>query len=379
MKIGILTYHKTHNYGAYLQAYALSGYLNKIDGIKAEIIDYNTLASELTQIINIKFNWRQWSSIWYNFRRYVVFIKAKKDLPTSEQHLITNNINKFCKFVDEAYDLIIVGSDEVWVLDGYRGFPNAYWLPNVKNVKKASYAASSRNIIENLSIETINTVKGFVQDFSYIGVRDNASYNLIKQIAGDDHLHLNCDPTFLYDFNINKEAGDRILTDIFKVPPKKKVIGLMCGEPLLSKKIIDRFSSECEIVSLYNYYDGTKGYRPISPFQWINVIAALDGLITTFFHGMVFAIKSNVPFIVVEGRNLKSPEFSKNYDLLKRNGIESYFAQMNSNNVDFLVNNSVNDFVKRVIHGQRENFSRIVDREKKYAESFTGWIMSQIN
>ena len=50
MRVGILTYHKTHNYGAYLQSYALTNYLNQKNGIQAEIVDYNTLASELMQI-----------------------------------------------------------------------------------------------------------------------------------------------------------------------------------------------------------------------------------------------------------------------------------------------------------------------------------------
>ena len=39
MKIGILTFHRAHNYGAVLQAYALVTYLRSI-GHEAEIVDY---------------------------------------------------------------------------------------------------------------------------------------------------------------------------------------------------------------------------------------------------------------------------------------------------------------------------------------------------
>ena len=39
MKIGILTYHRAHNYGAMLQAYALLSYLRN-NGHDVEIIDY---------------------------------------------------------------------------------------------------------------------------------------------------------------------------------------------------------------------------------------------------------------------------------------------------------------------------------------------------
>ena len=40
MKIGTLTFHRACNNGALLQAYALITYLNKIDGVEAEIINY---------------------------------------------------------------------------------------------------------------------------------------------------------------------------------------------------------------------------------------------------------------------------------------------------------------------------------------------------
>ena len=39
MKIGILTFHRSNNYGAVLQAYALQNYLLEY-GLDVEIIDY---------------------------------------------------------------------------------------------------------------------------------------------------------------------------------------------------------------------------------------------------------------------------------------------------------------------------------------------------
>ena len=45
MKIGILTFHRAHNYGAVLQAYALVTYLINC-GLEAEIVDYRPEAIE---------------------------------------------------------------------------------------------------------------------------------------------------------------------------------------------------------------------------------------------------------------------------------------------------------------------------------------------
>ena len=47
MRVGILTYHRSHNYGAFLQAYSLCAKLNEYENVDCEIVNYN-LASEDT-------------------------------------------------------------------------------------------------------------------------------------------------------------------------------------------------------------------------------------------------------------------------------------------------------------------------------------------
>ena len=41
MNIGILTFHRAVNYGAFLQSYSLCKALNRESDIKAEVIDYS--------------------------------------------------------------------------------------------------------------------------------------------------------------------------------------------------------------------------------------------------------------------------------------------------------------------------------------------------
>lgn len=56
MKIGILTFHFAHNYGAMLQAYALSTKLRNM-GYDAEIIDYR-----LPLFIKTMSGWDYWNT-----------------------------------------------------------------------------------------------------------------------------------------------------------------------------------------------------------------------------------------------------------------------------------------------------------------------------
>lgn len=46
MKIGILTYHSSHNYGAFLQAYALCNALSEKTGNEVEIINFSMEKAE---------------------------------------------------------------------------------------------------------------------------------------------------------------------------------------------------------------------------------------------------------------------------------------------------------------------------------------------
>jgi hypothetical protein len=324
MKIGILTYHRTHNYGAFLQSYALANALLNNTNHEVEIIDFNMDLASKANKKEIFYNWKQTNSIWYNILKYQMFKNCqKKILPLSKKKLVTDSLKRFTKFIGDNYEAIIVGSDEVWRLDGYRGFPNPYWLPGINQCKKIAYAVSSRNEYDKLSTSIKDQVEKYLIGFDYIGTRDIASQKLLSRIShGTQPVELNCDPTFAYDFHINKEDGLRILKEDFHIDTNNKCIGLMIGVSSLANEIIKNNKEKVQFISLYYYYSGTKGFRVLTPFEWINVIAALDALVTTFFHGMVFALKTNTPFILVENRSINNPFLSKSFDVLFRHNLQ---------------------------------------------------------
>lgn len=333
MKIGILTYHCSHNYGAFLQSYALVNVLRQETMHDVEIIDFNmAVAAKMNKNV-INFNRRNPESLLYNYKKYRMFIDSKKKyLPVSQIHCVSDDLGVFRDFLTNQYDAIIVGSDEVWKLDGFRGFPNPYWLPDLKGVMKISYAASSRTRIEKVSEDNRKLLERYIGEFKYIGVRDDITKQLISNVCKpEQEIHMNCDPTFAYNFDIDPDRGKWILNKRFHVNTQKKCIGIMCGVPSLAKNILEDNCKECQFVSLYYYYRQTKGFAVIDPFEWIDVIAALDGLITTFFHGMVFAVKTDTPFLVIENRELEDVHDSKNYDILNRNGLSGNFVCLNTN------------------------------------------------
>mgnify|MGYP001398909882 CR=1 FL=1 len=372
MKIGILTYHSSHNYGAFLQAYALVYALREETNHDVEIIDFSMKCAEKMNRQVVFFNKRQFESIYFNLKKYIMFENAKKEYaPISKERCVSDSLEDFIHFISNRYDVIITGSDEVWKMDGYRGFPNPYWLPGIENCLKIAYAVSSRNEKDKLSSKQIAQCRNLALDYDYIGVRDDATKTLIETILGPGKcIHKNCDPTFAYKFNADKDRGEMILRRKFGIDTNKKVIGLMCGVVGLGKQIVEVLKDDYQIVSLYYYYRNTKGFAVIDPFEWIDVIAALDGLITTFFHGMVFAIKYDTPFISIENREISDVMFSKHYALLNEYSLADRCVLYRNGQEDVVVS-KVKSFIDENVKTQKNiNFSDVREGEREKFNSF---------
>lgn len=97
MKIGILTFHRAHNYGAVLQAYALVTYLKNI-GHDAEIVDYRPESIEfahgmipyarikkMSPLGKIKFLVKIFPFLLFRKKRANIFYRFIEELPTSSK------------------------------------------------------------------------------------------------------------------------------------------------------------------------------------------------------------------------------------------------------------------------------------------------------
>lgn len=363
MKIGILTYHRSQNYGAFMQAYALASAIRESTGDDVELIDYNSPAAERFYLREI-FRDKTPETILYNFKKYRMFRKVVRQLPLSQETLITDDLGKVRTFLNGKYDAIIVGSDEIWKLDGMRGFPNAYWLPGVTGCRKLSYAASARNRMEEVNDAQREQMQSLLADFAFVGVRDGVTGELVDAALPEGRkATLVCDPTLAYTFSFDREEGKRLLREKFHVDPEKKVLGIMVNKKGLAKKIVQSYAGQVQIVSLFFGYPGTRYCPELTPFEWYQVIGALDGLITTFFHGMCFAINANTPFVILEQRNVAEPRFSKSYDLLARNGAEGCYIQANR---DADAWEKLGLFVRDVLSGSAiADYSAIKRREQE--------------
>jgi len=362
MKIGVLTFHKSHNYGAFLQCYCLTHFLTE-RGYDVEIIDFNNIAPSGYSI--------KWSrnpiKCYHMIKRYRMFNKQQSILRLSSPEIISGDSEELREYVYGKYDLIIAGSDEIWRLaGGFRDTPNVYWLPGDMHCRKMAYAISSRGDFSTLNEKQREGVRNCLKDFSFISLRDRYSKEQIQTMT-DKKVHLCCDPTFLYDLRGDKEKGRQLLHNKYGVDSSKHIIGIMGMEPEVVKALKKSLGNSISIVSLYDYNAGIVNALDLTPFEWIDAIAALDFMFTNYFHGMCFAIQNNTPFCAIDRRE-QIIERGKMYDLLDiYDMLDRFFTRNDADYVSKAIecfNNSESSV----------DFSSTVLELKKTAEPFVNYL-----
>lgn len=202
MKVGVVTFHRAHNYGALLQAYAMQTFL-KENGHDAFMADYRSAALE-----------EQYKLFSYKF--YLgVGIKAPAHLVNRclTFFLRRSRIKKYNWFINKFLDLrnesnceaLIFGSDQIWNPSITGGFDENYWgnIYPQTNAMRIAYAPS----LEAGALDVhADKVRNALKRFDAISVREADMIEVLNKYT-DKKIELVCDPTFL----IKKESYENLL------------------------------------------------------------------------------------------------------------------------------------------------------------------------
>lgn len=336
MKIAIITYFDTTNYGANLQAFALQREIQNLgyDVETVNYIPYNIKVRELPYI-NIKGTLRNFlgSVVRYHrinikYRQLHKFVKkndvlskqyCKKDLPK------TNCI----------YNKFIVGSDILWSLT-INGEDMSFFLDFVAdNSKKYSYATS---IGTKWSTHEMELVKPYLQKFRKISVREKIAIDWVYRASGQN-AELVCDPTMLLD---EKEWSQ------FCVPNKQLKPYILIYMP--TNKCIDdarAFGSSMgyEVVAI-DQNDGIE--------EFLTKIKNAKFVFTGSYHGFLFSIyfhRNLAYYIFQDGSRLEY--LSELFDLDNHNFTEQMFSVPDAPNWQ-KIDESVSEFRKKSVNYLKE-------------------------
>lgn len=311
-KTAILTQPLQSNYGGILQAFALQRTLIYL-GCETITIDrqYNSVSRWKVYLSDIKneiFN---------------IFNRNNRRFTSKDRKYITKNPKNFIKkyiniteiidseekliryFKENKYDAVIVGSDQVWrpqyspnILNYYLNFINN----ESQKIKKISYAASFGVDYWEYDEKQTEEVKKLVQKFDAISVREKSAINLCVT-----NLGVNCDivldPTLLLTkddycnvLNLKKKRDTAFIFSYFldKSSLTDKVLSYVQKKLNLKVKTNQprQFIKNGRSINLEDYV-----YPPIE--DWVSSFLDSDFIVTDSFHGTVFAIIFNKPFIVV--------------------------------------------------------------------------------
>lgn len=313
MNVGIMSMQRVRNYGSFLQAYALKKTIEE-GGHSVEFVDFerNAPIVESNASVKKRFRWILSKVKWGSIRtvdRLFLSIRLKRRITKKcNRQKYEDFLNEYdvavlpLLGVNKEYnlhrnvDILVVGSDEVFNCL-YRGAGHSYELyGDYRNAKKIiSYAASfgfaTYEQLEQYGV--LEPIREALQKMSAISVRDENSLAIIKRM-GIENVVRNVDPVLIYDF------ADEI------IEPKKKesymIIYAYKDTFKHSEKVqIINYAREksYKILCIGEYQDFCDEYITPMPFEVLGYFKNAKAVVTTTFHGTVFSIKYNIPFVSI--------------------------------------------------------------------------------
>lgn len=283
MKALILTHPIGTNYGGMLQCYALQtvlkrrGYDVKIIDLKSFLPLYKRVIKKIMHFVGI-FRCRDFKYLkMQNFVRQNFVLTDSFYSETKLRRYIKNN----------DFDVVFVGSDQVWKKEFAEKFDYAYFLNFVSDdVKKVAYAVSfGTNVWKYNEEQTKNIIKN-VSSYRGFSVRENDAVEMCANNLGIEPI-LVLDPTLLLNSSdylhfVSARPTNKRYIFVYWLWNKEKIIEAV-------SEVKDK--SEYEIIEL----SMLEGKSFMSVEDWITHIKYAEMIITDSFHGCAFSLIFNRP------------------------------------------------------------------------------------
>ncbi len=291
MKIGILTFHCAHNYGAVIQCYGLQQYLKRL-GHEVYVIDYRPHYFDHYKLPQLSLSKsKSFSAYIKTLVKYILIGNVQKKRYKAFEDFITQrfNLQSYSPQNDYSdFDAIVVGSDQIWNPQITGGqFDDEFFGFNAK-CKVISYAASSRFV--SLTDEQKTFLKTRLDKINSVSVRESSLKELLQPLV-DKPVETVIDPSFLPDVieyehlctSLN-EKRDYVL--VYEVKRNQETL----ERAREVAKLLD--AEVIELVGTVSPKFYGKGFRmEVGPQEFLSYIKNAKCVVTTSFHGMALSLK----------------------------------------------------------------------------------------
>ena len=343
MKVGIITFHASHNYGSMLQAYALCKILVK-RGCEVRIINFRSEKQYRLYPHPLDLRIRTLKGIALDMMLGPVGIIGKwnKYEDFMKKHLPLTHVYHSMEELKRQrwdFDVLVVGSDQIWNTHCFDW--NEVFFGNFidKSITKIAYAPSMGRCPE----ETVDkeVVKQLCHDFNFISVREPRTANILHKIGINQDIDITVDPTLLLEEHDYEDIYDKkslvqgnyiFFYDPFRRPEFLRVAS-MIGLKMRLPVVCDR----------RYYFFETKGiknvqyYVNVGPSEFLNLIKNANLVCGHSFHSIVFSILFKKDFLALDG-----DKDSRMTNLLEQLGLTQRAVSMDAPN--YFSTKSIDDY-----------------------------------
>ena len=303
MKIGILTFHFANNYGASLQVFSFQKYLDFL-GYDSEVINF---CSHLQDSHHRLFEYNDSvKGIIKNLVRLPHFFSRNKRIRKfnvfREKYIKISDTKYSCyqeleKNLKDRYDLIFVGSDQVWN-PNVNDFDEVYFKIASCGIPVFTYAAS----FGNADSKQLDIYKFYIRKFKKISVREVSGADILEKMGINNIIPV-LDPTLLIprDYYKKLSLSGRIISGPY-------VVCYFLGRKNYNR-VFDFMSKISNSIKMPVYFINVN-YGKISysnkmindagPEDFLSILNNAKIVITNSFHATAISLVLGVPFYTFE-------------------------------------------------------------------------------
>lgn len=359
MKIGILTFSRSYNFGAILQSYALFRTLEGM-GHTVEVIDYRPAYLSTPKprlkvsrvicrrpILSLK-------RLKFEKQRFEVYERfVTENIPMTETYYTKDSLLKSTS----AYDCIFIGSDQIWNFK-YNGYDECWFGKNAL-CPIFSYAASAGDA--NFTQEQLDFISSNINSFSEISVREEKLHDFLKESL-DIESTVVLDPSLLSNPSIWSKWTEPKIQEPYILTYQ----GRESNEIFKIAQAISVQLGNCKIIPVDDYLNVAQlGYKTIlaDPADFISLISNAQCVVTNSFHGIAFSIVCNSDFYCLkmnDGQDERSLNLLSSLSLQER--VVESAGDIVFKNISY---SYVNETVEKLREASKEYIIRCLDQVNK--------------
>lgn len=367
----LVTFHTPINFGAVLQATALSNYLNSIFGLDVYVINFRSRA--LTRVYPIiRFQKSLGGIKAFLIDSLNIFNELSKrkrfGLFVKRYMKLTKTYRSFHELDKDnlSCDYLVTGSDQVF--RPTRSFEERavfYLAFSSSCLCKFSYAGSFGGV--DISNNDVPLIKQYLSSFNYISVREQSGVDCLKNIGIGSTLVL--DPVFLFSKeewqpfeksnNFPSFKKDYILYYAL-IDDEKYHHYVHCISKILNLPVVVVGPVKRLPFKVLRYF------KACGPSEFLSLIKHSSLVLTSSFHGVAFSLIYQKQFLSLEEDDVLRNRVE---NLLKSIGVDylsfkDYLQLCKEKRNNYIDYELINKRLKKLIDNSKAFLERCIDREK---------------